>query len=167
MIKHIIAVLAGALMVAAIVYMAKLDIEVQKLENIKKIIEKSKMDISVAKTPAPTKSIEEASKKDEESEAEKKLKVLKEKAGRISAFEVSPLYRRNCASCHGINGEGTVGPKLIGMSEDELLQALIDFKTGKRKNYVMYGLLSNMKEEDLKSLAVEISKFDEKLKNVK
>jgi len=167
MIKHIIAVLAGALMVAAIVYMAKLDIEVQKLENIKKIIEKSKMDISVAKTPVPTKSIEEASKKDEESEAEKKLKVLKEKAGRISAFEVSPLYRRNCASCHGINGEGTVGPKLIGMSEDELLQALIDFKTGKRKNYVMYGLLSNMKEEDLKSLAVEISKFDEKLKNVK
>ncbi|HIE34713.1 MAG TPA: c-type cytochrome [Campylobacterales bacterium] len=167
MIKHIIAVLAGALMVAAIVYMAKLDIEVQKLENIKKIIEKSKMDVSVAKTTVPTKSIEEAPKKDEESEAEKKLKVLKEKAGRISAFEVSPLYRRNCASCHGINGEGTVGPKLIGMSEDELLQALIDFKTGKRKNYVMYGLLSNMKEEDLKSLAVEISKFDEKLKNVK
>ncbi|WP_187648304.1 c-type cytochrome [Nitrosophilus labii] len=161
MIRHIIALISGALTVAAIVYMAKLDIEAEKLKKIEEIIEKSKLEVPVAKTTQP---IQQQQEEEEESEEEKQLKMLKEKAGNMSAFEVSPLYRRNCASCHGVNGNGAVGPKLLGKSKDEILQALKDFKSGKRKNYVMYGLLSNMKEEDLISLAEEISQFDEKLK---
>ncbi len=159
MIRHIIALISGALTVAAIVYMAKLDIELEKLKKIEEIIEKSKLEVPITKTAQSV----QQQQKEEESEEEKQLKMLKEKAGNISAFEVSPLYRRNCASCHGVNGNGAVGPKLIGKSKDEILQALKDFKSGKRKNYVMYGLLSNMKEEDLISLAEEISQFDEKL----
>jgi len=163
MVRHIIAIIAGALTVAAIVYMAKLDMEVEKLKKIQEIIEKSKLEVPAAKA---TKAIPQPQEKakEEESEEEKKLKVLKEKAGRLAAFEVSPLYRRNCASCHGVNGEGAVGPKLIGKSESEILGALMDFKSGKRKNYVMFGLLNNMKDEDLKSLAKEIGSFEEKMK---
>ena len=165
MIRHIIAAIAGALTIAAILYMAKLDSEVHKLQMIHEIIEKSKMEVELpqkAATPQPTQ--QQVSAKKEESEAEKKLKVLKEKAGRMSAFEVSPEYRRNCASCHGINGGGSIGPKLIGKSEEYIYQALVDFKTGKRKNYVMYGLLQNMDDEELKKLAQEIAGFAEKLK---
>ena len=161
MIRHIIAIIAGALTIASIIYMANLDKEAQKLQKIKEIIEKSKLEVPVTKQQVvqPTQP-----QKEEESEEEKKLKVLKEKAGRMSAFEVSDLYRRNCASCHGINGEGTIGPKLIGKSKDEVINALRDFKSGKRKNYVMFGLLNNMKDEDLEKLATEIGEFEEKLK---
>ncbi|WP_281950752.1 c-type cytochrome [Nitrosophilus kaiyonis] len=160
MIRHIIAIIAGALTVAAIVYMANLDKEAQKFQKIKEIIEKSKLEVPVSKQK-----VEQAQpQKEEESEEEKKLKVLKEKAGRMSAFEVSPLYRRNCASCHGINGEGAVGPKLVGKTKEDVLNALKDFKSGKRKNYVMFGLLNNMKDEDLESLATEIGTFEQKLK---
>ena len=161
MIRHIIALIAGVLTVASIIYMYRLDVEAEKLKKIQEIIEKSKLEVP---TKQVSKAIPQPKEEEKESEEEKKLKVLKEKAGRIAAFEVSPLYRRNCASCHGVNGEGTVGPKLIGKSEDEILTALMDFKSGKRKNYVMFGLLNNMKDEDLKALAKEIGSFEEKLK---
>jgi cytochrome c553 len=159
MVKHIIAAVAAFLTIAAVAYMAQLDMEVNKLKLIEEVIEKSKQEV---KTKQTQKAI---SLPKEESEEEKKLKVLKEKAGRMSAFEVSPLFRRNCASCHGINGEGGIGPKLIGKDEAYILKALEDFKSGKRKNYVMFGLLRNMKDEELKSLAKEISQFASKMKN--
>ena len=161
MIKHVIALIATLLTVASFVYMAKLDKEAQKFKKIREIIKSSELEVPVSKQKI-TKPIE--SRKEEESEEEKKLKILKEKAGRMSAFEVSDLYRGNCASCHGINGEGIIGPKLIGKSKDFIYQALKDFKSGKRKNYVMFGLLNNIKDEDLEKLAAEISTFEEKLK---
>jgi cytochrome c553 len=156
MVKHIIAVISGVLTVWAIVYMGKLDIEAQKLKTIKQIIEKSKLEV-------PIKTTKTSKIKKEESEEEKQLKMLREKAGSMAVFEVSPLYKRNCASCHGVNGKGIVGPKLIGKSKDYILQALLDFKSGKRKNYVMYGLLGNLKNDEMVKLAEEISKFKEKL----
>ncbi len=165
MIRHVIAAIAVILTAGAIWYMAKLDIEAQKLQKIREVIAKSKLEVPVKKSAATSSSgsVQKA-QTEEESEAEKQLKLLKKKAGTMSAFKVSPLYKRNCSSCHGVNGEGIVGPKLIGKSKDELLQALMDFKSGKRKNYVMYGLLSNMKQEDLEKLAEEISTFADKLK---
>ena len=161
MIRHIIALIAGALTVWAILYMAKLDAEVDKLGMIKEIIAKSEQEVKVKKQPQVQQPQPQAK---EENEAEKKLKVLKEKAGRLSAFEVSPLYRRSCASCHGINGQGTsIAPKLIGKSSEYIYEQLLAFKSGKRKNYVMYGLLRNLDDEELKNLAEEIGSFSQKL----
>ncbi len=169
MIRHIIAIIAGALTVAAILYMARLDSEVHRLQMIQEIIAKSKQEVKLQ--PKVSRSEEgfakPSQKQKPKSQAEEKLKVLKEKAGRISAFEVSEKYRRNCASCHGINGEGVIGPKLVGKSKDEILQALHDFKSGKRKNYVMYGLLQHMSDADLEELASEIAGFAQKLKTAK
>ncbi len=159
MIRHIIALIAAALTVWAILYMAKLDSEVHRLQMIQEIIQKSKQEVPIAQKAQVSKA-----QAPQESEEEKKLKVLKEKAGRMSAFEVSAEYRRNCASCHGINGEGTIGPKLIGKSKEYIFQALKDFKSGKRKNYVMYGLLQHMDDKELEKLATEISMFAQKLK---
>jgi cytochrome c553 len=49
------------------------------------------------------------------------------------------------------------------MSEEKVYQALEDFKSGKRKNYVMYGLLTKMSDEELKSLSQEIGTFAQKM----
>jgi len=156
MIRHIIALIATALAIAAIIYMARLDSKVHKWEQIQEIIKKSQMEVPVAKKPK--KVIKQ------ESEEEKQLAALKRKAGNLAAFKVSKLYRRNCASCHGVNGEGAVGPRLIGKSSEYILAQLHAFKSGKRKNYVMFGLLNNLKEEDLEKLAKEIGSFAKKMK---
>jgi len=160
MIRHIIALLATALAVAAILYMANLDRKVHKWELIQEIIKKSQMEVPIAQKRVQ----KQMAQREEKSEEEKQLQALKRKAGTLAAFQVSKLYRRNCASCHGVNGEGGVGPKLIGKSAEYILSQLHAFKTGKRKNYVMFGLLNNLKEEDLQKLAQEIGTFAQKMK---
>jgi hypothetical protein len=43
-----------------------------------------------------------------------------------------------CASCHGANGQGVApNPALAGKTEDQLAQAMQDYKSGKRPNAVM------------------------------
>jgi len=166
MIRHIIAAIAIGLAAWAFWFMAQQDQEAERFQNIQRLIQKTSSEkVKVTNTVQPiNQPARQSTKKKEEDETAKKLKALQERAGNVMAFKVSPLYKQKCSSCHGVNGEGIIGPKLIGMSESKLYQALEDFKTGKRKNYVMYGLLSKMDEQQLKDLSKEISTFAEKLK---
>ncbi len=169
MIRHIIAAIAIVLAGWAFWFMAQQDQKAERFRHIQEIIQKTRMEkVKVVNTIQPAASSTQPAKKEvkkkEEDEAAKKLKALQDRAGNIMAFKVSPLYKQKCASCHGVNGEGIIGPKLIGMSQEKIYQALVDFKSGKRKNYVMYGLLSKMDDQQLKDLSEEISTFAEKLK---
>lgn len=97
-----------------------------------------------------------------------KLKALKDKAGSNSTFKVSNAYKSKCASCHGVDGSGMqngrklMGPAIIGQSEEQLFQNLVDFKAGRKENLIMKGLLLNLSEEELKNFAKEISSFKAK-----
>ena len=172
MIRHILALISVVISLAVMYYLYTVDVEVDRLGRIAKIIEKSELQVklenhqTVASGPTsqPLQKIDSSSTQvSNNKEAEDKLKALKEKAGNISAFEISALYKSKCSSCHGINGGGGIGPKLMGQKEDELRKKLADFKSGVKKNYVMYGLLQNLSEEDLNSLSLEISEFEKKL----
>ncbi len=167
MIKHVIAGISTLLAIWAWVYLYSLDKEVNKLQRIAELIEKTKMEVKLSdkekikqEVKQEQKVVKQAKQKDEMAE---KLKALREKAGNIAAFKVSPLYKKNCSSCHGTIGEGIIGPKLIGRSKDYILKNLKDFKSGKRKNYVMYGLLGNLDDKQLNDLAEEIASFKDKL----
>jgi len=105
---------------------------------------------------------------DEKSDDEKvadALRALKEKAGNIGAFKVSQKYKSKCSSCHGVNGSGfqngkkMMGPKLFGQTEEVILKDLRDFKSGRKQNVVMKGLLISLKDKDLQELAKEIGEF--------
>ena len=49
-----------------------------------------------------------------------------------------------CAGCHGANGEGVgANPALAGKSEDQLVQAMKDYKSGKRANPVMKAMAAS------------------------
>jgi len=58
-----------------------------------------------------------------------------------------------CTECHGARGEGTEGPKLAGKSEAELLQAMRDYKSGKRDDANMKALMSKLSDQDMANLA--------------
>ena len=87
------------------------------------------------------------------------LKALKDKVGNVGKFRVSKLYRSRCASCHGVNGKGVVGPKLFGQSQDIIYKKMKDYKAGRLESPVMRGVLINVDEKQLKQLADEIGKF--------
>ena len=135
---------------------AKTQIKV-KLDNMQPVVEETQVETMSSKEVA-----QEQAKK--QKELDEKLQALKNKAGNVAAFKVSPLYKQKCSSCHGVNGGGIIGPKLVGLSAEKVYKDLTDFKSGARKNYVMYGLLSKMDDEQLKSLSDEIGSFEQKLK---
>jgi len=59
-----------------------------------------------------------------------------------------------CAGCHGPNGEGTAAaPALAGKSEADLVQALQDFKSGKRANPVMKSFAGTLSDQDTANVA--------------
>jgi cytochrome c553 len=103
--------------------------------------------------------------KDDREKENDKLKALRDKAGNASAFKVSNAYKSKCASCHGVNGSGfqngkpMMGPKLFGQSADEIFHKLVEFKSGRKENVVMKGLLIPLSQEDLKTFADEIGEF--------
>jgi len=172
MIKHIIAAVATLLALGAAFVVYQSDKEVHKVDEIAKMIAKSQVKVNlgsnapVVQQPTQTVSNEEIDKEQakKKKELDDKLAALKNKAGNMAAFKVSPLYKQKCSSCHGVNGGGIIGPKLIGKSAEDVYKDLTEFKSGKRKNYVMYGLLSKMDEAQLKSLSDEIGSFEQKLK---
>ncbi len=164
MIRHIIAGLAVALSIWAFVHVYNLDKEVHKVQRISELIEKSQVKVKLNKNVVvKTNNTTQKNTSKVNNEMDEKLKALRDKAGNVALFKVSPLYKKNCSSCHGSAGEGIIGPKLIGQTKEKILQSLQDFKSGKKKNYVMYGLLGNLKDTQLVELSEEIGQFQSKL----
>ncbi len=164
MIKHIIAGISVILAVWATVYMYGLDKEAHKLQNIAQIIEKSNITIKKVVKKVVIKEMITAGSNSKSSNdaANKELEALKASSRGISAFKVSKLYTKNCSSCHGDIGQGVIGPRLMGRTKKFVLTNLEDFKSGVRKNYIMYGLLQNLSKKQLVKLATEIATFQSK-----
>lgn len=60
---------------------------------------------------------------------------------------------RACVGCHGANGQGVKpNPALAGKAEHEIVQALTDYKSGKRANPIMKGFASSLSEQDMANL---------------
>jgi cytochrome c553 len=59
-----------------------------------------------------------------------------------------------CAGCHGANGEGKKPyPAIAGKSESDLVQALQDYKSGKRANPMMKSFAAPLSDQDMANLA--------------
>jgi cytochrome c553 len=61
-----------------------------------------------------------------------------------------------CASCHGKDGNTTIDPsypKLAGQYRDYLERALLDYKSGQRKNAIMAGFAQGLSRDDIRNLA--------------
>ncbi len=65
---------------------------------------------------------------------------------------------RTCTVCHGAQGQGAGQyAALAGRSEAEMVQALQDFKSGKRPGPTMKPLMSLLNDQDMANLAAYYS----------
>jgi len=65
-----------------------------------------------------------------------------------------------CTACHGENGAKPITPDypvLAGQYANYLAHALHEYKSGKRKNAVMGGQVSNLSDSDIRLLAQHFS----------
>ncbi|MBC7983171.1 MAG: c-type cytochrome [Candidatus Obscuribacterales bacterium] len=67
----------------------------------------------------------------------------------------APAAAAICVSCHGSDGLGISAeyPILAGQHQDYLEHSLRDYKSGKRKNAVMAGIIAGVKDADIPVLA--------------
>jgi cytochrome c553 len=74
-----------------------------------------------------------------------------------------------CAACHGVDGNSSIAinPKLAGQHTDYLAKQLHNFKSGKRANAVMGGMVANLTDEDMQGLADYFAKQTPKLGKAK
>jgi len=64
-----------------------------------------------------------------------------------------------CAGCHGLAGISAVPtyPNLAGQKEMYLVKQLADFKSGKRNDPTMKGMVASLNEADIANLAAYYS----------
>lgn len=73
-----------------------------------------------------------------------------------------------CAACHGPEGNKPSAPDqpiLAGQYYDYLVQALSDYKTGKRNNPIMKGFSTQLSKQDMEDLAAWFSSQKSPLHN--
>jgi cytochrome c553 len=61
---------------------------------------------------------------------------------------------KSCAGCHGANGEGKgkLGP-IAGMDQKKFVDAMEEYKSGKRKDGMMKMATAKLSKEDIENLA--------------
>jgi len=82
-------------------------------------------------------------------------------AGKAKAAQV-------CAACHGPDGNKPSAPDqpiLAGQHYDYLVQALADYKSGKRNNPIMKGFATTLSRKDMEDLAAWFSSQDSQLRS--
>jgi cytochrome c553 len=65
-----------------------------------------------------------------------------------------------CAACHGAEGNKPAAPEnpiLAGQHYDYLVQALKDYRSGKRNNPIMKGFAASLSRQDIEDLAAWFS----------
>ncbi len=64
------------------------------------------------------------------------------------------VWAAACANCHGTMGKAEPGMEsLAGKDKDELLQKMLDFKTGKKPATIMHQLSKGYTDEQLAQIA--------------
>ncbi len=65
-----------------------------------------------------------------------------------------------CAACHGLSGEGGIGPALAGQSSDDIITKLSAYKAGETlgaQSALMWGQAAALSEDDIANLATYIA----------
>ena len=72
-----------------------------------------------------------------------------------------------CSACHDDYANGIIGPSLLKKDGDYIYEQMIKYRNDPTKNILMYDLVKNMPEDELKSLAHEVAEFNKEIRAIK
>ena len=77
------------------------------------------------------------------------------KAAKPDLAKGAASYAGVCAACHGADGNSgaPANPKLAQQHPDYIYKQLQEFKSGKRANAIMSGMVAALSEDDMKNIA--------------
>ena len=80
--------------------------------------------------------------------------------------KLSKKFIVKCSACHNDYANGIIGPSLLSKTNDEIIQNIEDFRSGKKSNPLMNDLIKLMSKDEIKELANEIYNFNKKIKEL-
>jgi len=83
------------------------------------------------------------------------LRKVVEKKPVPEAVKVGAQHYNQCAACHGVQGEGGVGPTLAGQTSEQIVSKLVKYKNGESigaQSAMMWGQASWMTEKDMRDI---------------
>ncbi len=81
--------------------------------------------------------------------------------------KLSKTFRVKCSACHDDYANGIIGPSLLSRDSDYIYNKIADFKSGKKSNPLMDGLIHQMSEEEIRTLADEIYHFNQEIQKMR
>ncbi|BCB25361.1 cytochrome c [Sulfurimicrobium lacus] len=80
--------------------------------------------------------------------------ALAETAAKGDPAKAQQIVTTVCVACHAADGNSVVpaNPKLAGQIPEYIAKQLTDFKSGARKNPIMFGMAAALSPEDMKNL---------------
>jgi cytochrome c553 len=81
--------------------------------------------------------------------------------------KLSKKFIVKCSACHNDYANGIIGPSLLKKTSDEILKNIADFKSGRKSNPLMNDLIKMMSDDEIKSIAMEIYEFNQKIKELR
>ena len=77
------------------------------------------------------------------------------KVAKPDAAKGEATYAGVCAACHGADGNSgaPANPKLAQQHPEYIVKQLQEFKSGKRANAIMSGMVAALSEDDMKNIA--------------
>ncbi|MDR0666101.1 MAG: hypothetical protein LBF71_01685 [Campylobacteraceae bacterium] len=90
-------------------------------------------------------------------------KVQKE----LLSKRLSKNYFLKCSSCHDDYANGVIGPSLLTKNSDEIFNMIKAYKTNEKNNVLMRYLVSQMEENEIRSLSDEIASFNKEAREGK
>ncbi|MEA3457022.1 MAG: hypothetical protein U9R26_10990 [Campylobacterota bacterium] len=80
---------------------------------------------------------------------------------------LSKNFMVKCSACHDDYANGIIGPSLLKKDGNFIYGQMIKYRNDPSKNILMYDLVKNMPEDELKSLANEVAQFNKEIRALK
>ncbi len=80
---------------------------------------------------------------------------------------LSKNFMVKCAACHDDYANGIIGPSLLEKDGNYIYGQLIKYRSDPSKNILMYELVKQIPEDELKALADEVAEFNKEIRAIK
>ncbi|HIP02087.1 MAG TPA: hypothetical protein EYG75_01070 [Campylobacterales bacterium] len=80
---------------------------------------------------------------------------------------LSKNFMVKCSACHDDYANGIIGPSLLEKDGNYIYGQLIKYRNDPSKNILMYELVNNMPEDELKALSHEVAEFNKEIRAIK
>ena len=80
---------------------------------------------------------------------------------------LSKNFMVKCSACHDDYANGIIGPSLLKKDGDYIFEQMLKYRSDPSKNILMYELVKQMPEDELKSLAHEVAEFNKEIRAIK